>query len=98
VGSSYYWESGYGATVALHGDLLLTGAPGYSEDTFWDGVAYLYQLNEGRWGDQLRLNHSEDGGFGDFFGSQVEVFDNTLLVSAPNEFGNAVYVFEVGTK
>ena len=98
AGSSFYWGSGYGGTVALHGDLLLAGGPGYSEDTNWDGVAYLYQFSDGRWVDQLRLNHSEDGGFGDFFGSDVEVFEDTLLVSAPNEFGDAVYVFEVGAR
>jgi hypothetical protein len=97
---SFSWGSGYGGTVALDGDLILIGGPGYSEDTFWDGVAYLYQyqFSEGRWVDQLRLNHLEDGGFGDFFGSDVEIFEDTLLVSAPNEFGNAVYVFEVGVR
>jgi hypothetical protein len=98
VGSSTYWGSGYGGTVALRGDLLLAGGPGFSEDTFWDGVAYLYQFSGGRWVDQLRLTHAEDGGFGDFFGSQVAIFGDTLLVSAPNEFGNAVYVFEVGVR
>jgi hypothetical protein len=98
TGSSYYWGSGYGGAVALHGDLLLVGGPGFSEDTQWDGVAYLYQLSEGRWVDQLRLSHTEDGGFGDFFGSQVAVFGRTLLVSAPDEFGNAVYVFEIGAR
>lgn len=92
------WGSGYGGSVALHGDLLLTGGPGYSEDSFWDGVAYLYQHSDGRWVDQLRLIHTEDGGFGDFFGSAVEIFGNTLLISAPNEFGNAVYVYEVGVR
>jgi hypothetical protein len=90
--------------VALNGELLLVGGPGFSEDSFWDGVAYLYQLSDGRWADQLRLIPPEDGGFGDFFGSQVEVFApnefgvNTLLVSAPNEFGNAVYVYEIGAR
>ena len=94
----FYWGSSFGGSVALGGDLLLTGGPGYSEDSLWDGVAYLYQLSDGRWVDQLRLTHAEDGGFGDFFGSDVEIFGNTLLISAPNEFGNAVYVFEVGTR
>jgi hypothetical protein len=95
---SFYWGSGYGGSVALRGDLLLVGGPGYSEDSFWDGVAYLYQLSDGRWVDQLRLTPPEDGGSGDFFGSDVEIYGDTLLVSAPNEFGNAVYVFEVGAR
>ena len=97
-GSSIGWGSGYGGSIDLQGDLLLVGGPGASEDSFWDGVAYLYQYSQGRWTGQLRLTHTEDGGFGDFFGSAVEVFGDTLLVSAPDEFGNAVYVFEVGQK
>jgi hypothetical protein len=95
---SVYWGGGYGGSVALGEDLLLTGGPGYSEDSLWDGAAYLYQLSDGRWIDQLRLTPPEDGGSGDFFGSEVEIYSNTLLVSAPNEFGNAVYVYEVGVK
>jgi len=95
---SMYWGSGYGGSVALRGNLLLVGGPGYSEDSYWDGVAYLYQLSDERWIDQLRLTHAEDGGFGDFFGSDVEIYDNTLLISAPNEFGNAVYVYEIGAR
>lgn len=92
------WGSGFGGDVALQGNLLLVGGPGASEDAFWDGVAYLYQLHEGYWFDQLRLIPPEDGSLGDFFGSRVAVFQDTLLVSAPNEFGNAVYVYEVGAR
>lgn len=92
------WGSSFGGDLALQGDLLLVGGPGYSEDDFWDGAAYLYQLHEGYWSDQLRLIPAEDGNLGDFFGSQVAIFQNTLLVSAPNEFGNAVYVYEVGAR
>ena len=85
-------------TIALDGDVLVAGLPGASEDSFWDGMAYVYQVYQGRWVDQLRLTHAEDGGFGDFFGSSIAVSGDTILVSAPNEFGNAVYVFEIGSR
>ena len=63
-----------------------------------DGVAYLFTFYQGRWVDQLRLTPSDDGGLGDFFGSHVAMVNDTLLIAAPNEFGNAVYVYEVGVK
>ncbi|MGE5221681.1 MAG: FG-GAP repeat protein [Omnitrophica WOR_2 bacterium] len=87
---------GFGGSLDLKGNILLVGAPGASEDSFWDGVAYAFELDHGRWVEQLRLAPPEDGGFGDFFGSRLAVQESTFLISAPNEFGNAVYVFEVG--
>jgi hypothetical protein len=87
--------SGFG-TVALRGDMLLVGAPGTSEDSFLDGVAYLYQYVDGYWYTQLRLTHAEDGGFGDFFGSSGAIHGDTLLIAAPSEYGQTAYVFEIG--
>ena len=87
--------NGFGGSVALAGDRLLVGAPGASEDSFWDGKAYAFQYYQGRWEDQLILKHTEDGGFGDFFGSQVLIYEDTFLVAAPDEFGNAVYAFRI---
>lgn len=89
--------SGFGA-VALRGDMLLVGAPGTSEDSFLDGVAYLYQYVDGYWYTQLRLTHAEDGGFGDFFGSSVAIQGDTLLIAAPSEYGQTAYVFEIGER
>ena len=88
----------FGNSLALDGDLLLVGAAMTSEDSFWDGVAYVFQYHQGSWVDQLRLTPPEDGGFGDFFGSSVAVNGDTYLISAPNEFGNAVYVYEIGER
>ena len=88
----------FGSSLALDGDLLLVGAAMTSEDSFWDGVAYVFQYHQGSWVDQLRLTPPEDGGFGDFFGSSVAVNGDTYLISAPNEFGNAVYVYEIGER
>jgi hypothetical protein len=88
----------FGSSLALDGDLLLVGASGASEDSFWDGVAYVFEYDQGRWVDQLRITPPEDGGSGDFFGSLVAARGSTLLVSAPNEFGNAVYVYDIGVR
>jgi hypothetical protein len=86
---------GFGGSVALAGNRLLVGAPGASEDSFWDGKAYAFEYYQGHWEDQLILRHTEDGGMGDFFGSQVLINENTFLISAPDEFGNAVYAFDI---
>jgi hypothetical protein len=88
----------FGSSLALDGDMLLVGAGMTSEDSFWDGVAYVFQYHQGSWIDQLRLTPPEDGGFGDFFGSHVTANGDTYLISAPNEFGNAVYVYEIGER
>lgn len=88
----------FGSSLALDGDLLLVGAAMVSEDSFWDGTAYVFQLHQGNWVDQLRITPPEDGGFGDFFGSHVAIRGDTFLISAPNEFGNAVYVYEIGER
>jgi hypothetical protein len=88
----------FGSSLALNGDILLVGAGMASEDSFWDGVAYVFQYHQGSWVDQLRLTPPEDGGSGDFFGSHVAVNGDTYLISAPNEFGNAVYVYEIGER
>jgi hypothetical protein len=88
----------FGSSLALDGDLLLVGASGASEDSSWDGVAYVFEYYQGRWVDQLRITPPEDGGSGDFFGSLVAARGSTLLVSAPNEFGNAVYVYDIGVR
>ena len=88
----------FGSSLALDGDMLLVGASGASEDSFWDGVAYAFQYHQGNWVDQLRLTPPEDGGSGDFFGAHVAVQGDTFLISAPNEFGRAVYVYEIGER
>jgi len=86
------------SSVALDGDILVAGLPGASEDSFWDGVAYVYQYYQGRWVDQLRLTNAEDGGSGSFFGSSAIVRGKNILIAAPDEFGDAVYVYEIGER
>jgi len=88
----------FGSSLALDGDLLLVGAGSASEDSYWDGVAYAFQYHQGSWVDQLRLTPPEDGGEGDLFGAHVAVQGDTYLISAPDEFGNAVYVYEIGER
>jgi hypothetical protein len=90
--------SGFGSSIALKGSRLLVGAGMVSDDAYWDGVAYLFTLYQGRWVDQLRITPSDDGGLGDFFGSKVDISNDTLLIAAPNEFGNAVYVYKLGAR
>lgn len=87
----------FGSGLDLRGNFLLVGVLGASEDSYMDGAAYLFEYDRGRWVEQLRLAHPEDGGFGDFFGARVDVVGSTLLISASDEFGNAVYAFEVGS-
>ena len=86
------------SSLALDGDTLVAGLAGASEDSYWDGVANVYQYYQGRWVDQLRLTNAEDGGSGSFFGSSVIVRGKNILISAPDEFGDAAYIYEIGDR
>jgi hypothetical protein len=90
--------SSFGASLALQGDLLLVGTPLSSEDSYLDGVAYLFEYHQGRWVEQLRLTQTHDDGQGDFFGGSTALYGNTVLIGAADEFGQAAYVFEVGNR
>lgn len=78
--------------------MLLVGTGGANQGCFWNGAAYTFQYHQGSWVDKLRLTPPEDGDFGDFFGSHVPVHGDTYLIYAPDEFGNAVYVYEIGER
>lgn len=94
----YYALPSFGASLALQGDLLVVGEPFINEDNMADGQAYLFERNQGRWVEQLRLTQNHDGGEGDFFGGPIALQGNTVLISAADEFGQAVYVFEIGNR
>ena len=90
-----------GRSVAIHGDLAIVGATGWSSGNNPEGVAYLlrrfYDSGAGyfNWEINSRLKAS-DGTSGDRFGARVAI-DQVPVVSAPNAGntggGGAVYVF-----
>ena len=65
---------GFGASLALHRDVLVVGAPGL-------GAAYVFVRDGQRWVQRQKLV-SSDGGIGRF-GTSVDIRNGTILVGAP---------------
>jgi hypothetical protein len=74
----------FGRSVAIHGDVIAVGA--YLADS-WEGSAYLFYRDLGgadNWGEAKKLPSS-----GDQFGQSVALFEDTLVIGAPNDsFGS----------
>jgi hypothetical protein len=87
----------FGSAIALGGDLLAVGAAGDSSQGLWSGSAYLFRKQGESWIDVQKLWPDEQDYLGAFFGSDLELSGDTLLVAAPSEYGNAVYIYFIGT-
>lgn len=89
---------GLGSSVDLEGDILAVGAPGDSSQGSLLGSVYLFRRQGETWIDLLKLWPNDEDYEGAFFGADLKLSGNTMLVSAPEEFGNAVYIYEIGTE
>jgi hypothetical protein len=70
---------GFGASLALHGDILVTGSPEEDEER---GAIYLHSVSTGT---QLARLTASDRAEGDNFGSAVAISPHYLLVGAPQD-------------
>lgn len=86
----------FGSSVDLEGNLLMVGAVGDSILGSWAGSVYLFRKQGDRWIDLIKLWPEEADYLGGFFGADLQLSGNTLLVAAPSEYGNAVYIYEIG--
>lgn len=94
--ASFSYFTSFGSSVALEGDLLVVGAAGDSSQGMWSGSAYLFRKQGESWIDVQKLWPDEqDYVVGAFFGSELALSGDTLLVAAPSEYGNAVYVYQI---
>jgi hypothetical protein len=69
--------TGFGTSIALHGDLLLTGSP---EEDSGRGAVYVHSVSTGT---QLARLTASDRAAGDAFGSAVAISPHYLLIGAP---------------
>ncbi len=69
--------TGFGTSIALHGDLLLTGSP---EEDSGRGAVYVHSVSTGT---QLARLTASDRAAGDAFGSAVDLSPHYLLIGAP---------------
>jgi hypothetical protein len=70
---------GFGASLALHGDILVTGSPEENEER---GAIYLHSISTGT---QLARLTAVDRAEGDNFGSAVAISPHYILVGAPQD-------------
>jgi len=91
-----------GYDVAVSGDTLALGAVGDASNGFLAGAAYVFERDlggPGSWGLAAKRLAS-DGFQGDYFGSSVDLFEDTLVVGAvfadhdDDDDSGAAYVFE----
>ncbi|MFN0242108.1 MAG: FG-GAP repeat protein [Planctomycetota bacterium] len=85
------WATDLGDSLALHGDVLVAGAPDSSpEFVTGAGTAYVYRRTGTEWGAPFELR-ADVLGVGHAFGRSVAVHGDVVAVSARSE--SAVYVF-----
>lgn len=90
----------FGYSVALEGDLLVIGAPGFPAQSSIGvgGRVYTYMWNGVEWLD-IGILQDDDPGPGDYFGRDIDLDDKRLLIAAPgraypDEGPGFVYVYE----
>ncbi len=87
-----------GSSVAIHGDTIVVGAPGQDPSgVFGAGSAYVFVRTGTTWTQQAKLIAS-NAAANDNFGTSVAVFEDTIVVGAPNKYVDwpsrgMVYVF-----
>ncbi len=88
---------GFGASVAIDGDTLVIGAP-YT-DTFATGAAYVFERQNGNWILKQRLFPPQPLPTFGFFGDNVAIHQNTIVIGVGNESGGprVSYVYVRGT-
>ena len=100
----------FGEALAIHGDVLVVGAPSRGVRGLWTGAAYVFERRGGQWV-QTAILEPDVFDLEDRFGEAVTVHGDVIVVGAPGEDGastgangddvsdgaedsGAVYVFE----
>jgi hypothetical protein len=82
----------FGFAVALDGDTLAVSAPredGLDNSAILSGAVYVFRREGDAWSQEAFLKAS-NADAGDFFGSELALSGDTLVISAPNEDSDAV--------
>ena len=83
----------FGSSVSISGDTIVVGAPFESSGAVHSGAAYVFVRTGTTWTQQAYLKVSAPGE-NDFFGNNVAVSGDTIVVGAPGaDPAGAAYVF-----
>ncbi len=78
----------FGTSVAIHANRVAVGGP---TNVLQRGTAYVFERNQGgtdQWGEVALLTASDGAGF-DHFGSRVAIWDDVVMVGAPDDHSPA---------
>ncbi len=101
-GSDTVAGDGYGASVAVAGDIIVVGAPLNDDDGGNSGSAYVYRLEGDEWIEEQKLTAS-DATTNDWFGISVSIDGESIAVGAFQRFPlgtrpGAAYVYTYDSK
>jgi len=84
------WADRLGASVAIDGNIVVAGAPGWEDDA---GKAYVFERDQfsGKWRQSGQLVPEISTG-GSLFGQSVAISGEVIVVGAPSEDGSGVRV------
>ena len=99
VASDGQLDDQFGFSVALHGTIGAVGAPEAGEDGAEPGAVYLFEKEGDTWNEVQKIVPTGEGA-GAEFGKSVAVYEDIVLVGAPEQRINddpvgAAYVYEL---
>jgi len=91
-------ETSFGVAVAISGNLVVVGAPREDAGGFDSGRAYLFNATTGQLLRTLTNPSPAPNGLSpDFFGASVAISGNLIAVSAGQDSGGAILLFDAVT-
>ena len=98
IPDTYSYNAYFGQAVAVHGDIVVVGAPNANN---YRGVVYVYGRSDGAgstWTQVAKLEPS-DGQIHDNFGAAVAVHDGVIVVGSPRDDGSSSgsYYYDSGS-
>jgi surface protein len=98
IPDTYISNAYFGQAVAVHGDVVVVGAPNVNN---YKGVVYVYGRSDGAgssWTQVAKLEPS-DGQIYDNFGAAVAVYDGVIVVGSPRDDGSSSgsYYYDAGS-
>ncbi|HTZ97783.1 MAG TPA: IPT/TIG domain-containing protein [Terriglobales bacterium] len=85
-----------GVAVNINGSTVAAGASEATVDGYPSaGAAYVFVEGNNGWSDMTQTAKltATDAAIDDYFGSAIDMTNNTIVVGAPSDFSGAVYVF-----
>lgn len=82
---------GFGSSVSIHGDVLVSGAPSANSRR---GAVIIYRFTNSEWVKEKRIQAPLEVTHGEYFGTTVAIHGDWLVVAAPqHQQAGAAYIY-----